>query len=65
MPKLKTRKAVSKRFKVTAKKAVTRRQSKQNHFNSRQTPDKKRLKRTDQTVPKTQADNILRELPYI
>ena len=58
MPKLKSKKAASKRFRVTAKGKVMRRRSKQNHFNSRQTSDKRREKRNDHEVFKTEADNI-------
>ena len=36
MVKLKTRKAVSKRFKITAGKKVLKRAARQNHFNARQ-----------------------------
>lgn len=59
MPKLKTRKAVAKRFKITGKKKVLRRKSKQNHFNARQTSDKKRQKRSDAAVTGKRAKNIL------
>ena len=59
MPKLKTRKSVAKRFKITARKKVLRRRSKQNHFNARQTPDQKRAKRQDKLVSSTLAKNIL------
>jgi len=50
MPKLKTRKSVAKRFRTTATGKVVRQQSKQNHFNARQTPKKKRAKRSIQLV---------------
>lgn len=59
MPKLKTRKAVAKRFKVTAKKKVTRRSSNQNHFNAREDSKHTRLKRSDKEVPGKFAENIL------
>ncbi|MEA2007321.1 MAG: 50S ribosomal protein L35 [Patescibacteria group bacterium] len=62
MPKIKTRKAVAKRFKVTSKKKVLRRRSNQNHFNARQTSDKKREKRTDQIVEGKTAKNILQDI---
>ncbi|MFO7807478.1 MAG: 50S ribosomal protein L35 [Candidatus Moraniibacteriota bacterium] len=58
MPKLKTRKAVLKRFKVSSKGKVLRRRSKQNHFNSRQTSDKRREKRSDHLVFPAEAENI-------
>ncbi len=50
MPKLKSRKAVTKRFKTTATGKVSRRKSNQNHFNARQTSDQKRAKRGNQIV---------------
>jgi ribosomal protein L35 len=62
MPKLKTRKSVAKRFKVTANKKVLRRRSKQNHFNARQTSDQKRAKRQDKLVPGALAKNILTDI---
>ncbi len=62
MPKLKTRKIVAKRFKVTSKKKVTRRKSKQNHFNARQDGDHKRSKRNDKSVAGKDAKNILTDL---
>jgi large subunit ribosomal protein L35 len=62
MPKLKTRKAVSKRFKLSSKGKVLRRRSKQNHFNSRQTSDKRREKRNDQVVFSTEAKNIKEDI---
>lgn len=64
MPKLKTRKAVAKRFKLTASGKVLRRKSKQNHFNARQTPKKKREKRNDQVVAEQFSKNIHVALPY-
>lgn len=59
MPKQKTRKSVSKRFKITAKKKVLRRKSKQNHFNARQSADQRRNKRNEGSVEGKAAKNIL------
>jgi ribosomal protein L35 len=64
MPKLKTRKAVRKRVKITANKKVLRRDVGQGHFNAREEGKTTRSKRTDETVFKTDAENILRNLPY-
>ncbi len=64
MPKLKTRKAVRKRVKITAKRKVMRRDVGQGHFNSREEGKTTRSKRTDEVVFKTDAENILRNLPY-
>lgn len=62
MPKIKTRKSVAKRFKVTSKKKVLRRKSRQNHFNARQDSNQKRLKRSDQLVGGKIAKNILTDI---
>jgi ribosomal protein L35 len=62
MPKQKTRKAVVKKFKITAKKKVLRRKSRQNHFNARQDSNQRRLKRTDLLVEGKDAKNILTEI---
>lgn len=64
MPKLKTRKSVIKRVKITAKKKVMRRDIGQGHFNSRNPGKITRRKRSDEVVFKTDAENILRNLPY-
>lgn len=59
MPKLKTRKSAVKKFKITAKKKVLRRYSKQNHFNARRTSKLKRLKRNDRLVEGKVKKNVL------
>ncbi len=62
MPKLKTRKCVSKRVKITGTGKVSRRKARQNHFNSRQDGDHKRAKRTDQIVKGKVAKNIIADI---
>jgi len=64
MPKLKTRKAAAKRVKITAKKKLMRRDSGQGHFNAREAGKTTRGKRSDIQVSKTDAENILKNLPY-
>ncbi len=64
MPKLKTRKAVAKRVKITGCKKVIRRDVGQGHFNARENGKTTRSKRQDFVVFKTDAENILRNLPY-
>jgi large subunit ribosomal protein L35 len=64
MPKLKTRKAVAKRVKITGKKKVLRRNVGQGHFNAREAGKTTRSKRNDAVVFKTDAENILLNLPY-
>lgn len=60
MPKLKTRKSVIKKVKVTKNKKVIRRYTKQNHYNSKQTGKFKRLKRRDQRLFKADEKNVLK-----
>ena len=64
MPKLKTRKAISKRVKVTGAKKLTTRHAGQDHFNARQTGKTKRNKRRGNTVHMTLTKNITRQMPY-
>jgi len=65
MPKIKTHKAASKKFKVTKKKKVTRRTTGQNHFNSKETGKKGRMKKRTHRVFKAEEQNVLkRALPY-
>lgn len=64
MPKLKTRKAVEKRFKITAKKKVLRRDVGQGHFNAREAGKTTRSKRSDFVLFKADAENVLKNLPY-
>ncbi len=60
MPKIKTRKAVAKRFKVTKKKKVIKRSTGQDHFNARESGKQKRSKRSDKSVSEADAKNIRR-----
>jgi ribosomal protein L35 len=64
MPKLKTKKSVVKKVKVTSKRKVTRRYTKQNHYNSRQNGNFKRKKRGTLELFKTDEANVLKALPY-
>ncbi|HEX7586474.1 MAG TPA: 50S ribosomal protein L35 [Patescibacteria group bacterium] len=64
MPKLKTNKAVAKKVKVTKKRKVLRRKTNQNHFNSKDSGKVGRSKRMDVTLFKTDAQNVLKSLPY-
>ncbi len=67
MPKLKTHKAVAKRFVVKrSKKGITvlKRTDGQDHFNSRETGKVKRNKRSDAIMDTTVKQTILRSLPY-
>ena len=62
MPKLKTRKCISKRVKVTGSGKVSRRRSRQNHFNARQNGDHIRNKRTDTIIQGKTAKNIITDI---
>lgn len=64
MPKLKTRKSVSKKIKISKNRKAMRRYTKQNHFNSRQTGNFKRKKRRDIELFKADEKNVLKTLPY-
>lgn len=64
MPKLKTPKSVVKRFRITKKKKVMRRATGQNHYNSKDTGQEGRVKRTDVRLFKADEKNVLNALPY-
>jgi len=64
MPKIKTNKAVSKRFKVTKKKKVVKRGCGQDHFNARESGKQKRGKRLDRSLAVADAKNVKKMLPY-
>lgn len=64
MPKIKTRKAAAKKIKITGKRKAVRRQTGQNHFNSKENGKVGRKKRKDQRLFKTDEVNVLRALPY-
>lgn len=65
MPKLKTRKAVVKKFKVSKKKKVLRRKTGQNHFNAKETGKRGRHKKGYVRLFKTDENNVKKALPYI
>jgi ribosomal protein L35 len=50
MPKLKTRKSLSKRITLTKNNKVLARKSAQNHFLAKQSGDSRRSKRKDQII---------------
>jgi len=64
MPKLKTQKSVSKRFKITKTKKVMKRKAGQDHFNSRESGKTTRNKRRDIEMSKTFEKNIKELMPY-
>ncbi|MDQ1283892.1 MAG: ribosomal protein [Patescibacteria group bacterium] len=64
MPKIKTFKALSKKVKITKKKKVIRRKTKQNHYNSKETGEQGRSKKKDVRLFKADEKNVLKALPY-
>jgi len=64
MPKIKTKKAASKKFKITKNRKVTRRKTGQNHFNSKENGKAGRAKRGDHRLFKADEQNVLKALPY-
>jgi ribosomal protein L35 len=64
MPKLKTKKALVKKIKVTKNRKVLRRTTGQNHFNSKETGAVGRRKKGDLRLFKADEANVLKALPY-
>lgn len=67
MPKLKTNKAIAKRFLVKRSKKgvkIMKRTDGQDHFNARETGKVRRNKRSDGIMTNTVKQTILRAMPY-
>lgn len=64
MPKMKTRKGVAKRFKVTKRKKILRRKGGKGHLLSHKTKKRKRSLRRAALVSKSERKKILKLLPY-
>ena len=64
MPKMKTNKAVKKRFRITKNKKVLSRSSFRRHMMTDRTSKKKRQTRGWRNVDKTDRKRILMVLPY-
>jgi len=64
MPKLKTVKAVTKRVKITKNNKLLKKQSGQDHFNSREPGKVTRNKRRVSKISKSDIKNIKRFIPY-
>ncbi len=62
MPKMKTRKALAKKVKISGSGKVLRRATGQNHFNAKEPGKVTRRKRSDAPLPKAEAKNIRRAL---
>jgi ribosomal protein L35 len=65
MPKMKTKKALVKKIKITKKRKVLRRFTNQNHFNSKETGKTGRNKKRDRRLFKADEKNVLKALPYL
>jgi ribosomal protein L35 len=64
MPKMKTKKSLVKKIRVTKKKKVFRRFTNQNHFNSKDTGKTGRSKKKDRRLFRADEKNVLKALPY-
>ena len=64
MPKMKTKKALVKKIKVTKGKKVLRRSTGQNHYNSKENGKVGRDKKSDTRLFKADEKNVLKALPY-
>ncbi|MCL2573176.1 MAG: 50S ribosomal protein L35 [Defluviitaleaceae bacterium] len=65
MPKMKTNRAVAKRFKVTGTGKLKRMKCNKNHILEKKSPKRKRNLRKATLVDKTMQDNYKRVLPYL
>ncbi len=63
--KLKTKKLVSKRIKISSKKKLIIRSGGQDHFNSRESGKVTKNKRRDKTISSANTKTIKRLLPYL
>ena len=59
---MKSKRSLMKKIRITGKKKVMRRYTKQNHFNSKQTGKFKRKKRLDRQIVGKEAANILKAI---
>lgn len=64
MSKLKTHKAVAKRFTITKGEKIKQRKAGQDHFNARETGKVKRNKRRDINTHQSIKKNIMASIPY-
>ena len=63
--KSKTKQALKKRVKISAKKKILIRTGGQNHFNSRENSKVTRNKKRDKTISKANVKNVKKLLPYL
>ncbi|MDJ1178515.1 50S ribosomal protein L35 [Roseofilum sp. BLCC_M91] len=65
MPKLKTRKAAAKRFRVTGSGKILRRKANKNHLLEHKSPTRKRRLSQITTVCERDEENVRLMLPYL
>jgi len=65
MPTTKTRKSITKRFKITKSGKILRRSVGQDHLLSKQTGKQRRSKRKWREVPKAEVRILLKNLKYV
>lgn len=64
MVKLKTSKSIQKRFRITGKGKIVRRQAFKGHLLEKKSSKRKRLLANSKLVSFTQIDSILKKMPY-
>ncbi|MBH41444.1 MAG: 50S ribosomal protein L35 [Candidatus Magasanikbacteria bacterium] len=64
MPKIKTHKSTSKRFKITKNGKIIKRTGGQGHFNSRESGKVTRNKRSDSQISDASKKTIVRAMPH-
>ena len=64
MPKMKTRRSIAKRFKVTGRGKILRRKGGKGHLLTHKTKKRKRALRRAALVSKPEREKIMRLLPY-
>ncbi len=62
--KLKTKKSIAKRFKITSKKKILHRISGQDHFNASDPGKTTRNKRRKKTISKASQKKVKKAVPY-
>ncbi|MBU1137065.1 50S ribosomal protein L35 [Patescibacteria group bacterium] len=65
MPKLKTRKTLLKRIKITGRKKITKRPTHQNHLNAKESGNKTRSKRKSRQMSLIDSRFVKKVLPGI
>ncbi|MEE8558925.1 MAG: 50S ribosomal protein L35 [Myxococcota bacterium] len=65
MPKLKTRRSVAKRFKVSASGKIRRRRAFRNHILTKKSAKRKRQLRKDTNVDPVDSPRIRQQIPYL